>query len=329
MLPTGCDAHGFSPASGSAGFCPMAERSPMKKLVVKKVDAFTDTPLAGNPAGVVHAADTLSDREMQGLAREMNLSETAFILSPEDAGIDFDLRYFTPTMEVGLCGHATLAAYHSLVEEKVLKIAGASSKFTHKNKSGVYGVEVRSRGAFEQIMMQMDKPSFGEEFEDTEKVAKVLGITEKQLHDELPCQVMGHDTIVVPVDGLATLEKLDPDFTAIGKLLKKEKMEHLLPWTKETQDMGSNYSMRLFAPTVGINEDPVTGVGHARLGAFLVRHKVVKTTGGLANLTGEQGHFIGRPGKVTVEVRSEGQVVREVRVGGTAVTVLRGEVVLP
>lgn len=302
----------------------------MKKLLVKKVDAFTDTALAGNPAGVVHGADVLSDREMQGLAREMNLSETAFVLSPEDAGLDFELRYFTPTQEIPLCGHATLAAYHSLVEDKVLRIAGPQGRFNHKNKSGVYGVEVRPRGAFEQIMMQMDKPSFGEEYDDTDKVAKVLGIDEKkQLHEELPCQRMGNDTIVVPVDGLATLEKLEPDFAGIAKLQKKEKVQHILPWTKETHDMGSNYHMRLFAPVLGIDEDPVTGVGHARLAAYMVRHKVVKATGGLSNLTGEQGHFIGRPGKVTVEVKSEGAIVREVRVGGTAVTVLRGEVTLP
>ncbi|HEV8359612.1 MAG TPA: PhzF family phenazine biosynthesis protein [Candidatus Thermoplasmatota archaeon] len=301
----------------------------MKKLLVKKVDAFTDAPLAGNPAGVVHGADTLSDREMQGLAREMNLSETAFILSPEDAGIDFELRYFTPTEEVELGGHATLASYHSLVEEKVLKLGAASNKFNHKNKSGIYGVEVRPRGAFEQIMMQMDKPSFGEDFDDDEKIAKLLGIEKKQLHDELPAKTMNEKTLLVPVDGLATLEKLDPDFTAIAKLKRKEKIEHLLPFTKETHDMGSNYHMRFFAPAIGINEDPVTGVGHARLAAYLVRHKVVKTTSGLASLTGEQGHFVGRPGKVTVEVRSEGQTIRDVRVGGTAMTVLRGEVLLP
>jgi trans-2,3-dihydro-3-hydroxyanthranilate isomerase len=301
----------------------------MKKLLVKKVDAFTDTALAGNPAGVVHGADVLSDREMQGLAREMNLSETAFILSPENEGLDFQLRYFTPTTEVDLCGHATLASYHSLVEEKVLKVGGASNKFTHGNKSGVYGVEVRPRGAFEQIMMQMDKPTFGAEFEDEERAAKALGIEKKQLHDELPCQMMNDATLMVPLDGLATLEKLDPDFTAITKMQRKDKVKHILAFTKETQDMASNYHMRFFAPALGINEDPVTGLGHARLGGYLVRHKVVKTTGGLANLTGEQGHFIGRPGRVTVEVRSEGAVIREVRVGGTAVTVLRGEVMLP
>lgn len=301
----------------------------MKKLLVKKVDAFTDTPLAGNPAGVVHGADVLSDREMQGLAREMNLSETAFILSPEAAGVDFELRYFTPTQEVDLGGHASLASYHSLVEEKVLRLSGASTKFTHKNKSGVYSVEVRPRGAFEQIMMQMDRPSFGEKWEDTERAAKVLGLEEKQLHDELPCQVMNEHTLVVPVDSLATLEKLEPDLSSIAKMQRKDKVKHVLAFTKETHDMGSNYHMRFFAPALGVNEDPVTGLGHARLGAYLVRHKVVKTTGGLANLTGEQGHFIGRPGKVTVEVRSEGAVIREVRVGGTAVTVLRGEVVLP
>lgn len=301
----------------------------MKKLLVKKVDAFTDVPLAGNPAGVVHGADNLSERELQGLAREMNLSETAFILSPEDAGVDFELRFFTPTQEVQLCGHATLAAYHSLVEEKVLRVQGAVGKFNHKTKSGLYGVDVRPRGAFEQIMMQMDKPSFGEEFKDTDKLCKVLGMEEKKLHDELPCQVMNNDTIIVPVDSLATLEKLDPDHSAIAKLQKKEKVEHILPWTKETHDMGSNYHMRLFAPAVGINEDPVTGVGHARLAAYLVRHKVIKATGGLSNMTGEQGHFVGRPGKVTVEVKSEGAIIREVRVGGTAVTVLRGDVTLP
>jgi PhzF family phenazine biosynthesis protein len=140
---------------------------------------------------------------------------------------------------------------------------------------------------------------------------------------------MNEHTLIVPLDSLGTLEKLEPDFTAIGKMQRKDKVKHLLPFTKETHDMGSNYHMRFFAPAVGINEDPVTGVGHARLAAYLVRHKVVKSTGGLANLTGEQGHFVGRPGKATVEVRHEGLVIREVRVGGTAVTVLRGEVVLP
>jgi PhzF family phenazine biosynthesis protein len=301
----------------------------MKKLLVKKVDAFTDTPLQGNPAGVVHAADVLSASEMQALAREMNLSETAFILSPEQEGLDFQLRYFTPTTEVDICGHATLAAYHSLVEEKVLKINGPSGKFNHGNKAGVFGVEVRPRGAFEQIMMQMEKPSFGEEFDDDERVAKVLGMEKKQLHDDLPVQVMKDSTLIVPVDSLATLEKLEPDFEAIRKMQRKDKITRVLPFTTETMDMGSNYHMRYFAPAVGVNEDPVTGVGHAKLGSYLVRHKVIKTTGGVANMTGEQGQFVKRPGKVTVEVRSEGAIIKEVRVGGTAVTVLRGDVVLP
>lgn len=301
----------------------------MRKLLVKKVDAFTDTPLAGNPAGVVHGADVLSDHEMQALAREMNLSETAFILSPEEPGMDFQLRYFTPTQEVDLCGHATLASYHSLIEEKVLRLSGAATKFTHLNKSGSYNVEVRPRGAFEQIMMQMDKPSFGEPFEERGKVAKLLGTEEAALRDEPPIQVMNDHTLVVPLRDLAALEKLEPDFTGIAKLQRKEKLRHVLPFTTETHDMASNYHMRFFAPALGVPEDPVTGLGHARLAAYLVRHKVVKSTSGLANLTGEQGHFVGRPGKVTVEVRHDGAVIKEVRVGGTAVTVLRGEVVLP
>jgi PhzF family phenazine biosynthesis protein len=300
----------------------------MKKLLVKKVDAFTDTPLAGNPAGVVHAADTLGDAQMQAIAREMNLSETAFVLSPEEPGVDFQLRYFTPAVEVDICGHATLAAYHSLVEEGVLKASGASSRFKHANKAGTFEVEVRPRGAFHQILMQMERPSFGEEFEDTEKLAKALGTTEKEFRKGLPVQVMNDETIIAPLNGLAALEKLEPDFPTLAKLGKKGKKRFLV-FTTETHDMGSNYHMRYFAPTVGVDEDPVTGVGHSRLAPYMVRHKLVKATGGLTNLTGEQGHFVGRPGKATVEVRSEGQVIREVRVGGTAVTTLRGELTLP
>jgi PhzF family phenazine biosynthesis protein len=302
----------------------------MKKLLAKKVDAFTDTPLEGNPAGVVHGADSLSAEQMQRIAREFNLSETAFILSPEEDGTDFELRYFTPTDEIDMCGHATVASYHSLVEEGILKVSGASSKFKHHNKAGTFEVEVRPRGMFHQILMQMERPSFGEEFEDTEKLCKALGMAEKQLRAKLPVQIMNEAQVIVPVDGLSTVEKLEPDFPALLKLGKKGKQRlRFLVLTTETHDMGTNYHIRYFAPSVGVDEDPVTGVGHAVAGAYMVRHKLAKaTTGGVTNLTGEQGHFVKRPGKATVEVRSEGQAVREVRVGGTAVTTLKGELSL-
>ncbi|MCA1813368.1 MAG: PhzF family phenazine biosynthesis protein [Halobacteriales archaeon] len=302
----------------------------MKKLLAKKVDAFTDTPLQGNPAGVVHGADSLSTETMQRIAREFNLSETAFILSPEEDGCDIQLRYFTPQEEVDMCGHATLASYHSLVEEGILKVSGASSKFKHHNKAGTFEVEVRPRGAFHQILMQMERPSFNDEFEDTDKLAKALGITEKQFRSKLPVQIMNEKQVIIPVDGLSTVEKLEPDFPALAKLGKKGKLRlRFLVLTTETHDMGTNYHIRYFAPSIGVDEDPVTGVGHAAAGAYMVRHKLAKaTTGGVTNLTGEQGHFVQRPGKASVEVRSEGLVVRDVRVGGSAVTTLRGELTI-
>jgi PhzF family phenazine biosynthesis protein len=132
------------------------------KISVKQVDAFTEIPLTGNPAGVVLKADGLSDRQMQMIAREMSVPETAFILPPSIPGADLRIRWFTPTVEVPLCGHATVASFHALAEDNMygMELPG-SYTFRLETKSGILPVEVTKNPDETDVLFGLTLPECG------------------------------------------------------------------------------------------------------------------------------------------------------------------------
>ncbi|KAG1694699.1 putative isomerase [Nymphon striatum] len=212
------------------------------------------TKFAGNPAGVVANADGLSDKQMQSIARELNNSETAFILSPnsDDGAEEHDIwvRFFTPTTEVPICGHATVSAHYIYAMENSL-------------------------------------PSC---------IVKAEGITESDRDQRCPIQVAstGHSKVMIGIKDKDKLDALTPDMT----------------------------HGRMFAPAIGINEDPVTGNANGPLGAYLVKHKLLKVAANgsdQVSFKGVQGEAMGRPGIVNIVVDSkDGQPVK-VQIGGDAV----------
>ena len=282
------------------------------------VDAFTDEPLAGNAAGVVPDAAGLDADQMQAVARELSVSETAFLLPAESA--DRRVRYFTPTQEVDLCGHATVAAHAALAADGVLD----AGTHTLETAVGVLDVEVTESG---RVWMTQDDPTVRTVDLDYGRVGEALGVDPAALEDvgaDLPPAYAstGLPFLVVPVNFLERLGDADPDADAVAALAADHDAVGVYAFTFDALAEASTLHARTFAPGAGVPEDPVTGTASGACGAYL-RH-VGAFDGELPEeMRFEQGHFVDRPGHVHVRV---GEAVR---VGGDAVVALEGELTVP
>lgn len=299
----------------------------MKRITIKQVDAFTTTPFLGNPAGVVTDANGLSEREMQFIAREMNVSETAFILPPTSSKADVRIRWFTPATEVPLCGHATIAGFHALAEEKRLGMSRTRTyHFRLETKSGILPIEVKKSKSKTLIRFGLPVPKFQRAKIAVRTLAKVLNISTSQFDKCLPIVVAGN--IYVPIERLGTILRMKPDFNRMLEVGSDEKIDGFSVFTTETVEPSSSIHSRFFAPYAGINEDPVTGSANGPLGVYLFEHGLLGKGDGTYRIVGEQGDAIGRKGRVLIEVEVKYQRVHSATIGGQAVTVLQGEMVI-
>jgi PhzF family phenazine biosynthesis protein len=260
---------------------------------IVQVDAFTDTPFRGNPAAVCLTPGPVEQGWMKAVAREMNLSETAFLHRLDDG---FSLRWFTPAVEVDLCGHATLASAHVLWEERVIP-ADAPALF--KTKSGTLSA---SRGADGWITLDFPSKPVSRAAQRPE-----LEALETALGAGLRSAWMNEFDMLVELDSEAAVRALRPDFTR----LKRFAVRGIIA-TSRASAPGYDFVSRFFAPASGIDEDPVTGSAHCCLGPFWAER--FDRTEFLAYQVSERG------GVVRVSVRGD-----RVLLGGQAVTVLRGE----
>jgi PhzF family phenazine biosynthesis protein len=258
---------------------------------IVQVDAFTDRPFAGNPAAVCILPAARDEAWMQAVAREMNLSETAF-LHPDDDG--WELRWFTPSTEVDLCGHATLASAHVLWEDGGLP-AGDEARF--HTRSGL--LTARREGAW--ISMNFPaKPE--EETAPSPELARALGAE--------PVYVgRSHFDFLVELESEEQVRALRPDLGLLRQVAARG-----IIVTSRSETPGIDFVSRFFAPRVGVDEDPVTGSAHCCLAPFWAARL------GRSELVGFQASERGG----TVRVRTAGD---RVHLGGQAVTVLRAELV--
>jgi PhzF family phenazine biosynthesis protein len=282
------------------------------------VDAFTSEPLSGNAAGLVPDSEGLSDEQMRAIARELNASETAFLLPSEEA--DHRLRYFTPTGEIDLCGHATVGTYAWLAEDGQL----TDGTYTLETNIGVLDIELDDG----LVWMAQDIAEVTRLDIDYERIASALGIDPATLTDigaDLPLASAstGLGFLVVPVNFLTALSGADPDHDAIAALTDDLDLTGIYAFTFDTLDSDSTLHGRMFAPGAGVEEDPVTGTASGAVGAYL--REIEAFDGELPEeMVFEQGHFLDRPGRVRVRAGSD-----PVAVGGRAVTALDGTVAVP
>jgi trans-2,3-dihydro-3-hydroxyanthranilate isomerase len=292
------------------------------------VDAFTDQPFAGNTAGVVTAADGLSTGQMQAIARELGQTETCFVSESDDPDADLALRWFTPAVEVDLCGHATVAAFVCLVAAERIEWRGDRALVRCATRVGTVEVWLeRIASGPPRVMLSAGVAQLSPASDDRAAAASAVGLDPAAVDPSLPLAAdPGSARLIIPVARLDDLLRLVPNGSTMIAYGRDHGYRRFTLVCRETVDPRRFVHLRHFAPANGIPEDPVTGTAHAAVAVYLDREGVLPPGERLV-LLGEQGHAVDRQGVVTVEVlRLDGRI-SEVRIGGTAVIVARGELI--
>jgi PhzF family phenazine biosynthesis protein len=299
-----------------------------RKYSLYQIDSFTKEKFTGNPAGVITNADGLTDYEMQKIARELNNSETAFIFSSNSKEYDVHVRFFTPSNEVPICGHATIAAHYVRAIENGL----STSRLYHKTGAGILPVDIVKENQDYKIVMTQGKIEFGTIIDGIKKeeLLVALNITNTDLLETYKIQIVstGHSKVMIGIKSIETLNNLQPNFDALSKLSKVINCNGYYVFTVNSQDSDILINGRMFAPVIGINEDPVTGNANGPLGAYLVHHKLVEHNNSVFKFKAKQGEAIKRTGIIEVEVKIEDKEPVEVKISGNAVIVFKSELTL-
>jgi len=350
----------------------------MREIDIFQVDAFTDVVFGGNPAGVVPDATGLSAEVMQKIAREMALSETAFIIDTRgkragaaggkvNAGADtssasaesrrapggaraalpqadFDVRFFTPWNEVDLCGHATIGSFWLLAELGMIRLGGtdgpSETRVFQQTKAGLLPVDIAGgcEGTPSRVMMTQNVPTVVMEpaYEEIVQLEGILGTPKgcvtgfKALKGAVPQVIStGLPDLIVPVTSREALLSMRPNMAALIDFCNARKIISVHCFSLETLDPAATVHCRDFSPAVGVPEESATGTASGATGGYLVLNRLVSVKEPLTRIVCEQGYILRRPSTIHVEVGSHAGQVTGVRVGGSAVTAIKGRVRVP
>ncbi len=301
----------------------------MNTIRIKQVDAFTRKPFSGNPAGVVLDAKQLKSTDMQKIAKEMNVSETVFVMDSKDEEADVRLRWFTPSQEVNLCGHATIAAFHAMAEEGMFGLeVNEPQSFIVDTKSGNLVVDVEWQDFRPFIKFSLPIPQFFPFPGDISLLCGALGITEIELSQKIQPKITENGYCYVPLNNYDSLKTLEPNQILLHKLNERYDLVGFAVVTTDTGDKDIDWHMRFFAPELGVFEDPVTGSANGPMAAFLWENGFLDKKKKLHTFKAAQGRFVGRPGTVSVIMKNNGESLEEIQIAGNAYTVLDGTMIM-
>jgi trans-2,3-dihydro-3-hydroxyanthranilate isomerase len=291
----------------------------MRRLHYHRLDVFTDRAFGGNPLAVFTNGRGLATETMQAIAKEFNLSETTFVVPPDDPANDWRVRIFTPGSELPMAGHPTVGTSFVLAREHMVRRDGRETNITLEEGVGPVPVRIEFKDG-EPVFAEMRQPlpTFGLRPTDAKAVAAMLSLEESDVDERLPIEVVscGVPFVYVPLRSLDAARRARPRVDLIDRAAE----EHGLPpevfvFTREVEREGSTVHGRMFAPGMGITEDPATGAASGPLGCYLVAHGVVE--GGASDtIVSEQGIEMGRPSFVHITIEREGDSITAVRVGG-------------
>jgi trans-2,3-dihydro-3-hydroxyanthranilate isomerase len=286
------------------------------------VDVFTEQQFGGNPLAVFPEAAGIAPELMQRIANELNLSETSFVLPAENGG-DFRVRFFTPHMELPLAGHPTVGTADVLRREGIIKAPG---RVIFEEGVGPISVTLAEDGV---ITMQQPVPRFGDVIADREAVAEMLSLSADDLHPDYPVQPVssGVPFVYIPIRNLDAMARIKLRRDVWDRLLKDSDAPHVFTFTPQTQLPGSTVHCRMFAPAMGISEDPATGAASGPLGAYLVKYGLVPTEQAAA-IVSEQGVMMGRPSLIHIQVQLDGDQITGVAIGGRSVYMGSGKLII-
>lgn len=302
----------------------------MREYQFVQADVFTDMVFGGNPVAVFPDAEGLSTGEMQQIAREMNLSETTFVLPPTDSNADVRVRFFTPTAELPFAGHPTIGTHVVLAQMGRYEITGPVTRILQQIQIGTLPVDLitNSDGLTDRAVMTQGEARHGLIYNDDRKLAEALGLAPEDIHPDLPVQVFstGLPGLIIPLVSLDAIGRIELNVGLFNEICRSVSVTGAEVFTLETLDKAHHAHVRNFDPLVGVFEDPATGSMAGALGAYLLQKGVFdyEPEQSTTHLVAEQGYEMGRPSLLEIEVDIEGGAIVEVRVGGQVVIVLDG-----
>lgn len=303
-----------------------------------QVDVFTDVPFGGNPLAVFPDAAGLSDRQMQQLALELNLSETTFVLPPERPGADFRVRIFTPRAELPFAGHPLVGTHWVLAHLGRVALVEPVTEVTFELGVGLRTARLHvADGRVTRVVTDHQAPQFlaAASREQVERLAAALKLHPAAILDTgQPVQAVstGFPQLFIPVRSLAEVQGIDPlsvDAALLGQVCSELDLPgaDVALFCLETVYPDRHVHMRFLAPHHGIPEDPATGSASGGLAAYLVHHGLIPAADPVTTVHTEQGLEMHRPSHVVVEVEGPAHGIRMVRVSGDVVKMMEGMVV--
>jgi PhzF family phenazine biosynthesis protein len=296
----------------------------MPQVRIFQVDAFTRTAFTGNPAGVVLGADSLTDAQMQAIARELNNGDSAFVLEPDGPDHDLRVRFFTPRKEAGFAGHATVAAH------TVLTTLHGPAHRRQKQNGGL--VEVQADTTL--VRIRQPPPLLREPFAAPHlaELLSALALNREDVDEHCTPMIAGAGSTraLVALRDTAALSRIQPDFQRLTALSAAAGAQGFLLFTLAPGVPGCDTEARMFCPALGIPEDPVSGNAHGMLGALLWQQRLLwpaDSEGGV-EFTGAQGHHMQRAGQVRVELELRAGSIVSATLCGSAVIVFETRVSL-
>ena len=305
-----------------------------------QLDVFTDRAFCGNPLAVFPEAEGLSDERMQQIAREMNLSETVFVLPSEKEEVLRRLRIFTPSSELPFAGHPVVGTWNCLAREGVVPLPENGNGWVnirHEVGIGILPVDIEFKdGEPARVVMTQGKFEIRGEIDDWHEqaeIARALGLAREDLDETLPIQAIstGNTMLLVPVRSLSDLGNCRPNLALLDEICGRSDFAEAnatgcYAFTRETIEIGEARAHARFFIGQNIGEDPATGSAAGPLGGYLVHHDAARVVAadGIYRFVVEQGDFINRPSRIGLEVKGKSGSVEVVRVGGTSVVVARG-----
>ena len=294
-----------------------------------QVDVFTDRIFGGNPLAVFLDGTGLDDTEMQTIAREMNLSETTFLLPPTRSECVARVRIFTPFHELPFAGHPTIGAAWTLAH--LGRVPAGAKTFALEEGIGPVPVEIEGDASNPSFLwMSHRDPTFGPEIKERHVVARLLGLRESDLLPGAPI-VTGSTGVTftyVPLARPDVVDRAALDPAGLMADLPAARETGVFVFAPNSTSSEERVYSRMFGPHLGIAEDPATGSASGPLGAYVVRHGIVQRRGAV-RIVSEQGTRMGRQSFVHISLDADEERVRNVRVGGSVVPVLDGLLRLP
>lgn len=291
------------------------------------MDVFTSEPFGGNPLAIFDNADGLTAEQMQKIAKELNLSESVF-LNKASNDADVKMRIFTPGMELPTAGHPTVGTAYYLLKEKGIKPKKDGELLLEQNIGNINVHYENQEGEISKILMEQPLPKFEQTFKDKKLVASLLSIEEDEIEEDFPCRIVncGNPFLIVPVKSLESVQKLKLNSELFGEILDEIFITGVMAFTLETEDQEYISHSRMFAPHIGVPEDPATGSAHGPLACYLHNYNMAD----LSELSiGKQGYEMGRPSQVKMRIIQESGKISGVMIGGSCVTMGNGEIRIP